>query len=76
MLVGLGYYLFLRGKGGLLSCVPLVNILKQVHTCGLIFQKFMHIITQWRTQAKRLQAFPHVLTTILNLGVVIVVIDG
>jgi hypothetical protein len=55
--------------------VRLVNILKQAHTYGLIFQKIVHII-QWKTQAKRLQAFSHMLTTILNLRVVIVVING
>jgi hypothetical protein len=59
----------------MLSCVPLVNTLKQAHTCGLNFQKCMHI-TQWKTQAKRLQAFSHMLTTILNLRVIIVVING
>ncbi len=73
MLVGL-LFIFKRLKG-LLSCVPLVNTLKQAHTCELIFQKFMHII-QWKTQAKRLQAFSHMLTTILNIGVVTIVING
>jgi hypothetical protein len=71
----LGYRLSFERHGFLSNCVPLFDTSKQTHIYGLISWKCVHTI-EWKTQGKRLQAFPHMLTTTLSFGVVINVVNG
>lgn len=71
----LGYHLSFKRHGFLSNRVPLFDTLKQTHVYGFIFWKLVHTI-EWKTQGKRLQAFPHMLITTMNFGVVINVVNG